>query len=54
MKGVSAEWKRQTDSGHFRQIGPFASKQILHLSNTISLSVAEKIYVHSAFPTVAG
>lgn len=54
MKDVSAEWNRQTDSSHFRQIGPFASKQVLHLSNSFSLPVAEKIYAHSAFPTVAG
>ena len=53
VKAIHAEWNRQTDAGHPRQICPFAPQQFLHLSHAFSLAAAKKIYVHCAFPIVA-
>jgi hypothetical protein len=36
---------RQTDTGHFRQVSPFATKQVLHVSATFSLSISKKVYI---------
>ncbi|MDD2899311.1 MAG: hypothetical protein PHI31_11430 [Desulfuromonadaceae bacterium] len=53
MEPIHAGWNRQTNAGHLRQVGPFAAEQVFHLSHTLSLAVAKKIYAHCAFPIVA-